>query len=1809
MDRSAQEQQLWEYVYDLLPDTEAQELVRRIGSDPDLARAYAEVKLQSELLAEAARLEEPPVELARHVRLQGERAGGLFDRAALLLNGLVVVAATLLIGLVVYPLVKPDSPLRGSAVAQAERRLLADHASTLVVGPARLQSGVPQQFNVTTRSLDGGPASQPLLWRLVDQQGQTRLESQLRTDDQGRGTITLDPVFVSSELRLEVETGEAGRGKLVHKLETERARYTTWLSLDKPLYRPGESVYFRSLTLGRFSLADRNDLLVEYELLDPSQAPLAGSQSRGLTQGGVGNGQLPLPPGLPGGRYTLVARSPTGLFDEVRREFFVRDYRAPRLKKQLEFTRDSYSQGDQVQADLLVERAEGGPLGATRLQVLVIVDGQPVALPEETWETDATGACRIHFTLPGAMQQGAGVLSVAVDDGGTVETIAKTIPINLGKVVVDFYPEGGFLVPGVPQRVYFHARDPLGEPVDVEGSVVAADGTEVAELATTHEGRGKFEFTPTAGAAYRLRIERPVGVDEPVELPVAGDDAWLALRTAAGVLEPDEPLRVELVSRRAEAALVVAAVCREVTVGQAPVRFDAKSGEDESKSRPTLVDGSKTRPADEVVRRSVELPLADEVGGVIRVTVYDYGQQPPRPLAERLVFRRSARQLNVELAEDAREYAPGQPVKLTVQVRDERGEGVAAALGLAVSDQSVVRLADEKLPGLLTQVRLMADLQNAEKLEDANFFLSDDPLAPEALDLLLATQGWRTFVDAPAPAPGMMPGTEPGAELDGLAAAGQESATAEAPVLFSNEQLVRAALRDAVQKFQLGRQAELSQLGLWIVALGLGVLTLLAVLGLLRMSVRRHVWLPAVLVSGACLLVGLSWMSARVTSRGQLVMGPVLPAATARLVALVDSSESLESAEYPSVWGLNLPATASAQSGPEQNGRLLGLEAATGMLPNLALSQLDMSLNGNLPPHFEGFFPPGMGPGMPGMAGMPGMDGGMMGAGGAMGMGGPGGWLEARGYRFGVGNMDIAGFGGMAQQGMGEMPGMPGMGMGPAAGDMPVMPGMQGFGMPLGGPGPAVLYDFEVPVDGARREQFLGDLFHLQAAGQNEEARRSWEEQLRQMRFVVRSYAHQPPPRSADQPRQDFQETLFWHPLLLTDATGQASVEFQVSDLVTTFEVRAEAHGQARLGEARGRIVSRLPFSLEPKLPLEVTEGDRIDLPVAVNNDTDEPLEGRLRLETDPALRLSGPAELPWQLAAGERGRLYFPLEVVQVQDAEVRVHGSAGPLSDQVRRPLRIVPAGFPVAEALAGTLEGRRKVTVQLPEQVVPGTLQVTLRAFPSPLADLRRGIEGLLREPSGCFEQTSSSNYPNVMALWFMQEHKVADPEFTRRARQLLGDGYGKLTGFECPQRGYEWFGGDPGHEALTAYGLMQFRDMRQVWDVDQAMVQRTTEWLMRRRDGQGGFLRNPQALDSFGAAPAEVTDAYIVWALSEAGQQDVRPELDHALELARQTEDPYVVALAAIAVWNLRPGDAAVEELTALLVELQAAEGHLEGKLGTITRSGGLAQRVETTSLAALAWLKSGQQPQAVRQALQWLVENRDASGTFGSTQATILALKALIEDARQNRRDVATGELVVERDGQPLARAAVREGQMQVVEITGLEEHLAGGENPLVLELTGEGQMPYLIDIQYRSPRPISHPDCKLQLQTRLATDKIRAGDTVKLHVQLANDSGADQPMTVAIVGLPAGLEPRVERLDELREAGSFDFYEIRGRELVFYWRGLSDKSHGERAIKFEIDLLAEIPGTYTGPASRAYLYYTGEQKTWVEPLRVEIARP
>ena len=100
--------------------------------------------------------------------------------------------------------------------------------------------------------------------------------------------------------------------------------------------------------------------------------------------------------------------------------------------------------------------------------------------------------------------------------------------------------------------------------------------------------------------------------------------------------------------------LVVAAYCRGVQVGEQPMV--------------TKGVGEEANP--------VSIALDDAVGGVIRLTVYNYGVTPPKPVAERLVYRRPAGKLERSRGRPepmpAASYSPGEKVDMSLLVTDEK---------------------------------------------------------------------------------------------------------------------------------------------------------------------------------------------------------------------------------------------------------------------------------------------------------------------------------------------------------------------------------------------------------------------------------------------------------------------------------------------------------------------------------------------------------------------------------------------------------------------------------------------------------------------------------------------------------------------------------------------------------------------------------------------------------------------------------------------------------------------------------------------------------------------------------------------------------------------------------------------------------------------------------------------------------------------------------------------------------------------------------------------------------------------------------
>ncbi len=162
--------------------------------------------------------------------------------------------------------------------------------------------------------------------------------------------------------------------------------------------------------------------------------------------------------------------------------------------------------------------------------------------------------------------------------------------------------------------------------------------------------------------------------------------------------------------------------------------------------------------------------------------------------------------------------------------------------------------------------------------------------------------------------------------------------------------------------------------------------------------------------------------------------------------------------------------------------------------------------------------------------------------------------------------------------------------------------------------------------------------------------------------------------------------------------------------------------------------------------------------------------------------------------------------------------------------------------------------------------------------------------------------------------------------------------------------------------------------------------------------------------------------------------------------------------------------------------------------------------------------------------------------------------------------------------------------------------LKPGKHQVQVAMTDGSAMPYSLTVNYHNLKPNSAEQCKVHLEVSLRDKRIDEGAATEAKVVVVNRTGEAIPTPVAIIGIPGGLEVRHDQLKELVKAGKISEYEVLGREVVLYWRSL-DK---EARVDLDLSLIGTVPGRYTGPASRAYLYYTDEFKYWIDGLKVEI---
>jgi uncharacterized protein YfaS (alpha-2-macroglobulin family) len=563
--------------------------------------------------------------------------------------------------------------------------------------------------------------------------------------------------------------------------------------------------------------------------------------------------------------------------------------------------------------------------------------------------------------------------------------------------------------------------------------------------------------------------------------------------------------------------------------------------------------------------------------------------------------------------------------------------------------------------------------------------------------------------------------------------------------------------------------------------------------------------------------------------------------------------------------------------------------------------------------------------------------------------------------------------------------------------------------------------------------------------------------------------------------------------------------------------------------------------------------------------------------------------------------------------------------LSDAIQKMVRVSPNGKAFSTTQSDRLQANTTTrrTVSLPTQSIPGTQAITVKIYPGVMSQVVEGLDSILRMPNGCFEQTSSTTYPNVLVLDYLRATNQVAPEVQLKAEQYINTGYQRLTTFEVPGGGFSLFGRVPADRMLTAYGLQEFGDMRRVHPIDEAMIQRAAEWLLSQQQPDGSWdndqgLVHESTLKNLQNNRLPVT-AYIVWSLIDAGfgnEARTQKGLAYVREHRGEAEDAYVVALTANALVAADPNDALTQEVLGRLAEL--AEKHDEAvtwpsNIATFMGSTGPTGSIETTALATLALLRANVHANIANGGLLALVQSKDPLGTWYTTQATILALKALLQSIRTGSDNVDATIIIKLDDGQAQTLKVTPEDFDVVQAVTFNDFSAAGRDHTVEIVANGEGSVMYQIAGDYVLPWSAvpraSEKTEPVVIDVKYDRTRLNLSDTVNVSttVRLNNPNGHVESALIDL-GMPPGFVVQSEDLDRLvahyRDlpadyAGArLERYELTGRQVIVYVTNLN----GAEPLSIGYHLKAKYPLSVQAPASTAYDYYNPDQVGEAQPL-------
>ena len=689
-----------------------------------------------------------------------------------------------------------------------------------------------------------------------------------------------------------------------------------------------------------------------------------------------------------------------------------------------------------------------------------------------------------------------------------------------------------------------------------------------------------------------------------------------------------------------------------------------------------------------------------------------------------------------------------------------------------------------------------------------------------------------------------------------------------------------------------------------------------------------------------------------------------------------------------------------------------------------------------------------------------------------------------------------------------------------------------------------------------------------------------------------------------DNIRNVFLESMCFIPELIT-TDGNAKLDLKLSDNITTWTIQTVGNTKdGKIGYGMLDTVKVFKeFFVDFELPKNIVETDKISIPVTIYNYTNNTLNTTVKVKEDEWFTLNENNNINISIEPEKTQMLYIPITILKNGDYKFRVEATNDILTDIVEKEVNISPKGYKIEKVVStGKLDSDIEEDILILEDIVEKSASAKIKIYASMMSQSVEGMENIFKMPTGCFEQISSSLYPNILALKYLEDNGIVNEELKTKAINYISSGYQKLLTYEVKGEsgGYSLYGHSPAETVLTAYGLMELTDLKEVYNVDETVLKKMTDFLYKKQNANGSFTITGNHIGGAGTRENLALNAYITWALSESEPKNdkLQKSIDYLKGKIDDVDDNYTLALIANVLANVE--DKEVKDVIKRLVNNINVDGnnaYISSNIKDYYGSRSNAQTIQTVALTSMALSKTSNSMSTNKLLINYLISKKDTRGTWYSTQATILALKALNEMNEKNKLDNQTINVKVNAEEQKIE---IKDNPLEFYELkfNNLEK-----ENKLNIDIEKGGAYYEVVEEYYIPYENVNTSEDNIEV-TVTANNNLKVNEILDANVKLVNKSDDNIYNGMITVSIPQGFTVVEESLMLLENKGIIEKYETSYTSVNIYLRNFEINQIVDLNIKFR----ASYPVEITGLAVRAYDYYNPEIEGKSMPISIIVEK-